>query len=102
MLVVSDSCVLPLLDHQHDGSECVRKRKRRVLKVASRCQVRINNRLPAFTFPTTPCFLFEGGQSESQHSDGATSCPSRPSVRFAGPSHQQLCSQSRYGGEDSR
>lgn len=101
MVVVSDSCVLPLLDCQHDGSECVKKRKRRVFKVASRCQVRMNKDLSASTFPTTLCFPFEGGQSKSQHSDGPTSHPRCPSVRFKGPSHQHLHSQTRYGREDS-
>lgn len=53
MAVVSDSRVLPLLDCQPDASECVKKRKRRVFKMASRCQVRTNNSLSAPTFPTT-------------------------------------------------
>ncbi|TWW63768.1 Zinc finger-containing protein 2 [Takifugu flavidus] len=39
MVVVSDGGVLPLLDCGHDGSECARKTKRRVFKLASRCQV---------------------------------------------------------------
>lgn len=53
MMVVADSCILRLLDCQHDGSECTQKRKRQVFKLASRCQVRINSYLSASTFPIT-------------------------------------------------
>lgn len=49
MVLVSDSGVLPLLDPEHDGSECVKRTKRRVFKLASRCQVRRINHFPACT-----------------------------------------------------
>ncbi|CAG01323.1 unnamed protein product [Tetraodon nigroviridis] len=38
MVFVSDSHVRPLLDCQTDASGCVKKRKRRLFKMASRCQ----------------------------------------------------------------
>lgn len=53
MLVVSDSGVLPLLDCEHDGSECVTKTKRRLFKLASRCQVRMIYDFSFSKFPVT-------------------------------------------------
>lgn len=96
MVVVSDGSVLPLLDCGHDDSECARKTKRRVFKLASRCQVRTINDFSASKFPVTRFPLFEGGQSKSQHSDDPTSGPSCPSAGLRSPFHRHLCTPSRH------
>lgn len=53
MVVVADGDFLPLVDCERDGSECIKKTKRRMFKMASRCQVRQIHNLSASNFALT-------------------------------------------------